>query len=480
MRCHHTTIPFDSATNAHSLTALQLQQISLRSAAGPWPDGAKKVIPATPSDNVQCAVCHREHHGVDIDITKMTNNQCQTCHQRQFTSFAVGHPELGTWPHGRRRSIAFDHGSHAEAHFPKNQTAFDCRKCHANNDSGSMARTGSFEATCAVCHQQPLQLAAQAGVSLLELPMLDTDTMAAEGIAPGPWPPAASGVDRFQISPLTRALLAGDAETSAAMEVLLDPRQNNPAVAPGVETLRSMRIVADAIRGLIDNFAVDPGAAISDCLKTPSAVRVVHGLSPEAVAAARTMWFRDNDSAQSSLAQPTSPTTSGWIRNDRTAKIEYLAIGHADPILQSLVETATDSGVSAAQRHLLMQIPAVAACVECHQSPSGDGLAGWRATDPATRGKTFTKFSHRPHLNLPQLSDCLSCHAPRGESALPENSINAASFSTGAFGSDQTGSETATIDFELVNRSLCVSCHRPEGAGDGCTQCHNYHIQPIR
>lgn len=56
------------------------------------------ITPSVPHDsdgNLECARCHREHHGADANISDLSNTQCQSCHSRQFDSFKHGHPELG-------------------------------------------------------------------------------------------------------------------------------------------------------------------------------------------------------------------------------------------------------------------------------------------------------------------------------------------------------------------------------------------------
>ena len=123
--------------------------------------------------SIQCATCHQEHHGADIDITAMSNRQCQVCHSNQFESFSNGHPEFReiTYPYRRRTGIRFDHYSHYQTHFQDDQVlpewlpkGFDpahkheesesCTTCHETESSGEGMIVKSFEASCANCHEE--------------------------------------------------------------------------------------------------------------------------------------------------------------------------------------------------------------------------------------------------------------------------------------------------------------------------------------
>jgi len=77
----------------------------------------------------------------------------------------------------------------------------------------------------------------------------------------------------------------------------------------------------------------------------------------------------------------------------------------------------------------------------------------------------FTKFSHGPHLILPQLADCTACHAL-----------------------DKSGEATAYVgwdphafvsEFQPLSKRACVGCHTSTAAGDRCQSCHNYHVETV-
>jgi hypothetical protein len=85
---------------------------------------------------------------------------------------------------------------------------------------------------------------------------------------------------------------------------------------------------------------------------------------------------------------------------------------------------------------------------------------GWRAKRRAFNLTEITKFDHTPHLNLPSISDCSTCHQlPRSVHSV-----------------DLSVEYQRQHEFIPISRAQCTSCHQPNGAGETCTQCHNYHV----
>ena len=60
----------------------------------------------TETGELACSTCHVEHRGAAFDLTKLTNDQCQSCHSGSFHSFADGHPEFSE---PQRAFLYFDH-----------------------------------------------------------------------------------------------------------------------------------------------------------------------------------------------------------------------------------------------------------------------------------------------------------------------------------------------------------------------------------
>ena len=154
-------------------------------------------------EKIACATCHKEHHGADFDITRITDQQCQVCHQEAFVSFAHGHPEFSTslngkdvtWPYLQRTSLAFDHAQH----FGRFQEALKngeavphlCTDCHQPSQDRSEMHLASFEQACATCHHHTNQIEGapvDPGVNFLQLPGMDTKSLADAGLDISPWP----------------------------------------------------------------------------------------------------------------------------------------------------------------------------------------------------------------------------------------------------------------------------------------------------
>ena len=52
-------------------------------------------------------------------------------------------------------------------------------------------------------------------------------------------------------------------------------------------------------------------------------------------------------------------------------------------------------------------------CATCHsidRLPTGRLLVHWQPSDRSAAPRGFTKFSHGPHVLLPELADCAACH----------------------------------------------------------------------
>lgn len=113
-----------------------------------------------PNSSANCSTCHREHRGVEADLTGIPEGACQSCHTVQFASFANGHPEFDTPLSDRRPRIAFDHAAHLDRHFGATESAGKvpetCSTCHLPSDDGRAMLTASFETMCASCHRDDI------------------------------------------------------------------------------------------------------------------------------------------------------------------------------------------------------------------------------------------------------------------------------------------------------------------------------------
>jgi cytochrome c553 len=161
-----------------------------------------------------------------------------------------------------------------------------------------------------------------------------------------------------------------------------------------------------------------------------------------------------------STAQPDSAIHSaGWQRSDASYSITWRPTGHADPFLKAWIDfalkaDAQKSPSTTALRSSLTKPTSIGYCAQCHTIEDGATTKNltihWQPSPRDPAHKSFTKFSHRPHLLQPQLADCTHCHEM----------------------------SQSTVGFAPLSKAACASCHTPTAAGDQCLKCHNYHVSP--
>lgn len=216
---------------------------------------------------IGCATCHREHRGVDTNLTEMPEGACQSCHTVQFPAFGQGHPEFGETLFDRRSQIAFDHAAHLDRHFAATESAGKappaCSVCHLPSDDGRVMETRSFETMCASCHLDDIAgtgAIGPKGITFLTVPGLDTRELAARGVDIGDWPQWSEE----PVTPFMRRLLQQDAEVAAALDRLdgldlLDLRDAEP------EDIKAAALLAAGIKRLIGSL-LEEGVAAADRL----------------------------------------------------------------------------------------------------------------------------------------------------------------------------------------------------------------------
>jgi hypothetical protein len=189
----------------------------------------------------------------------------------------------------------------------------------------------------------------------------------------------------------------------------------------------------------------------------------------------------------------------GWMIDRQRMAVVYVPSGHADPWLARWIELARwqlDSPNSPGASNVALQAFGQQ-CTSCHllntssvasghteptrrswlvsfreanalPVASSDAIKyvsskyGWRAMTRPFNQTPITRFDHTPHLALPATRDCNACHR------------------LGEPKSDQLGQAIeygpGRPEFMSISRSQCASCHQAGGAGESCTQCHNYHV----
>ncbi len=268
--------------------------------------------------------------------------------------------------------------------------------------------------------------------------------------------------------------------------------QNPSPSLSHVRLSASIRSVDDDLLG--KSSKLNPGDD-SLLLNDPSNLLDSQGLDSQGQNAPPSERFKDSR-AWDQLA------FGGWMIDRQRMAIVYVPSGHADGWLSRWIEleemrphenSVTNDG---GQNKIAM----AKQCRQCHslqaalkhdqplqhdnwtssfrqanKSPlnqlmfaSADGSnACWKAKSRAANLSPITKFDHTPHLTLPKISDCRSCHQLE--------SFNL-SGSTDLVTKGSTSPHEPHGEFAPMQKAQCAGCHQPNAAGESCTQCHNYHV----
>ena len=212
-------------TQPHGLPPAQRAQLTAKALTRPVTGTAPLAIktaaflggpPMGADGNLACATCHREHHGREFNLKKLSDASCQICHATNFESFNNGHPQFTNFPAVRRTRIEFDHAAHLNKYFTKAGKTFQCSDCHVPDASNRAMLVRGFETNCSSCHQDTIMRPGSKGTPVLRIPGFDRKFLEARVTTLGDWPADADGA----ITPFMKVLLAGDPATSKAMTAL--------------------------------------------------------------------------------------------------------------------------------------------------------------------------------------------------------------------------------------------------------------------
>jgi len=493
LECHQQQIEPKAALWAHNVDP----QVLLASAESP----VRRHL--DPTQELACSTCHKEHHGAAHDLTWMSDNACQACHQEQYHSFATDHPEFDNWPTRRRTRIAFDHGAHQLKHFlketqPKEKQEFACAACHTSDRDGAFQETLGYEATCAQCHDSKIETSWDAGIALFALPMIDAEALRAAGHDIGQWPEQALGEFDGPLPPFAKLLLAADERGAAAIVTLGADFDFFDITADDPKQLQAAGEVIWALKRLLYDLSVEGQTALRTRIETVLGRKLskqefsalTARLSPENVAAITERWLtrlpvemasrggvvppagNSNLPEQDRKAERQRVAAGGWFRDETTLSIRYRPTGHADPWVTAwidvLVEASTGTHAAIAKPLLKqMMLPTAAGqCGSCHsvdRLPDNRYVVRWFAKQAEDVPPSFTTFSHAPHLSQAQLADCQACHE-----------INPLANVMASY--TENAPEKFANGFRALTKRSCAECHTPHGAGDSCMQCHKYHV----
>jgi hypothetical protein len=303
LRCLNCHDKGADAFNPHGVEAAQL--VAWSSTHGGNPE---------PPDAIACSACHKEHHGANFDLSKLSNDQCQSCHTDSFHSFGKGHPEFadGAYPFDRRTRLIFDHQSHIDTHFKKDYkdgetTPGMCADCHIMDSSSGFMQTKSFKQTCATCHNHTDQIEGTTeteAIAFIQLPGVDTGSAKEKGVDLTYWP-ASRRAGSDGLTPFMQLLLAGgDAPTlDADLALVADlPRGYKDLRTASAQQLQAIDRILKATRVLIDELANQEGtevlqqrieSAIGRPLSHEELADLTAHFPQVAIKAARDEWFKE-------------------------------------------------------------------------------------------------------------------------------------------------------------------------------------------
>lgn len=197
----------------------------------------------------------------------------------------------------------------------------------------------------------------------------------------------------------------------------------------------------------------------------------LYGITPQTIVNSAN-FDRANKEEPHLAKQQVVRSSSIWQRDDLTFSISYRPKGHADPVAKAWSDLAGRVAFADVDLHAkplfqaMTSLTGTGLCRTCHtvdrmtdETFSFNWSPEYR--DPTIR--SFTKFSHGPHLVLPTLRDCRQCHQLNDRLSNHEEFLN--------FDASQ-----ASSNFNPIIKSNCSSCHSEGRTENSCTQCHNYHI----
>jgi len=180
--------------------------------------------------------------------------------------------------------------------------------------------------------------------------------------------------------------------------------------------------------------------------------------------------------------------SGGWLLDNERLAIVYVPTGHADPWISRWIELegVHDAVAQASTGHSSRRTDLRQQCLQCHLQPkpfldaSNLSLEGdqkhnmaWRSVPHAVGNRPFTRFNHSPHLAIPALGDCKSCHRM---SSNPSKESNGVRYIDTPQRNELVAPSFTASHFEAMSKDACADCHHRKAAGDQCTKCHHYHV----
>ncbi|WP_372366246.1 hypothetical protein [Candidatus Uabimicrobium sp. HlEnr_7] len=463
---------------------------------------------------VACSTCHREHHGRDYNLTKLTNEQCQTCHSIKFSSFAHGHPMFDHFPYERRTRIMFDHTTHFGEYFKqkKNEGMKNipnkCNACHKLDEGEHLMVVKTFEQTCIQCHEKDI-LKQDEDIPVIRFPGFLMEDFYAQSkkfrMRPkfNKWP-SVDEEDTGEATDFMRMLLSKekafeDQDLSEYLETWIsDIVAESPADEEKNE-IKAINAYVSMIQGLCDEIAKEDTSALKERLEKILKISVdnetLKNLFPNVadmlqVVQARVLPPINPKRKQrfSAFEFEEKELPTGWYFSEYTLK--YRPAKHGDTVMKTWLELMArsynkddENKEDEVQGNTHYVFQALNRCVKCHsidKSEDKDAVwkINWKPNKPSNQGR-FNRFSHAPHLALLDDVGCVKCHTLK--KTMPVEGEKHDLFVKDKYNKIYENKDPHKFmsNFEFMKKDLCSQCHVKSRAGDNCTLCHNYHVTPF-
>ncbi|MEE2746362.1 MAG: hypothetical protein VX617_05720 [Pseudomonadota bacterium] len=203
---------------------------------------------------------------------------------------------------------------------------------------------------------------------------------------------------------------------------------------------------------------------------------LLQGLTGDLITPAAASWAANREYEVSSAS-----VKGGWHANELS--LSYQPTQHGDAVMKAWLEFAVSKGTGSIREVLLDRSEGPGACIKCHaisnKAYTGKSTSNGVVQSETTKkqlvvewksnpgkGNPHVKYSHKPHVNLlGPGSWCSSCHKLNSSAKFDESFL-------------QDDPTKFSSNFKSIDKNICSDCHAVGQVSQGCTTCHNYHIDP--
>jgi len=457
--CHsvEALAPIDWLKAAISSSDMSEQCLKCHTFGGPERGPHNMVFPGRSAlSNVTCIQCHTEHKGAEFDITRMSDDRCNSCHSVKFESFSEGHPDFpAKFPYEERTAIQFDHVTHWQKHFTdrryQKRAPDACTACH-RVESGAEHDivTGTYDQTCASCHDKDIsrrKFVLFRSPELLEDKLNPVDIQEACGIV-AKTGPAQGEASLVPIQKQPYESMSFD-EPTVLSGLLANVAIDAPETYGSAMQQMMLALARDDVTALRESLA--------QFTDEQHIENMLFGLDAEVVKSVACRWLANEEYESLSDNE-----TMGWQADG--LELRYQPTRHSDPVLKSWIEFALRASKIADdspatdlarqfQEQLLSPSRGPGSCLKCHalsdmelEGVRQDLSVDWQYR--AARSRTLTHFTHDAHVDAlgAGIESCKTCHvlnpsAPYSESFEGRD--------RGQFASN----------FQPISKVTCLQCH---------------------